>query len=136
MQRSLLSDGLEFSRSETILRWNGERHALETRYTWLEADAGAGRPTATSEWAVDASRDLGRDWTGRVNWRYDFITNDASSAGLGLTYLSDCLTVDFDVERRFTSTTTLQSSTSFGLGIELAGFGADDRRDRKRRCGI
>ncbi|WP_179380533.1 LPS-assembly protein LptD [Jannaschia marina] len=136
MQRSLVSDGLEFSRSETILRWRGRRHDLETRYTWLEADAGAGRPIDTSEWALDAARDLGGDWTGRVNWRYDFITNDASSAGLGLTYRSDCVTVDLDVERRFTSTTTLDSSTRFGLGVELAGFGADDRRDRRRRCGI
>ncbi|SDZ12869.1 LPS-assembly protein [Jannaschia faecimaris] len=136
MQRALVSDGLDFSRSETILRWTGARHGLETRYTWLEADAGAGRPIDTSEWALDATRDLGSDWTGRVNWRYDFVTNDASSAGLGLTYRSDCVTVDFDVERRFTSTTTLQSSTRFGLGVELAGFGADDRSKRRRRCGI
>ncbi|SFJ54485.1 LPS-assembly protein LptD [Jannaschia pohangensis] len=136
MQRSLFSDGFEFSSSETILRWNGDRHALETRYTWLESDAGAGRPRDTSEWEVDASYDLGGDWTGRANWRYDFVTNDASRAGLGLTYRSDCVTVDFDVERRFTSTASLQPTTKFGLGVELAGFGADDRRDRQRRCGL
>ena len=70
-----------------------------------------------------------------MNWRYDFVTDDASSAGLGLTYRSDCVTMDLNVERRFTSTTTLQSSTRFGLGVELAGFGADDR-PRRRRCGI
>ncbi len=136
MQRSLVDDDLDFSRSDTILRWAGDRHALETTYTFLEADAGAGRPIDTSEWSLDASRDLAGDWTGRAKWRYDFVTNDASSAGVGLTYRSDCVTVDFDVERRFTSTTTRESSTSFGLGVELAGFGADDRRKRKRRCGI
>lgn len=136
MQRSLVSDGFEFSRSETILRWNGPDHSLQTRYTWLEADAAAGRPIDTSEWGLDAARDLGGDWTGRVNWRYDFITDDASSAGLGVTYRSDCVTVGLDVERRFTSTTTLQSSTRFGLGVELAGFGANDRGERRRRCGI
>ena len=135
MQRSLVSDGFEISRSETILRWNRPSDSLQTRYTWLEADAGAGRPLDTSEWALDAARELGRDWTGRVNWRYDFVTDDASSAGLGLTYRSDCVTMDLNVERRFTSTTTLQSSTRFGLGVELAGFGADDR-PRRRRCGI
>lgn len=136
MQRALISDELDFSRSETILRWNGPSHSLETRYTWLESDAGAGRPIDTSEWALDGVRDLSDDWTGRVNWRYDFVTNDASSAGLGLTYRSDCVTMDFDVERRFTSTSTLESSTRFGLGIELAGFGADDRNKRRRRCGL
>ncbi|WP_298433848.1 LPS assembly protein LptD [uncultured Jannaschia sp.] len=136
MQRSIFDDQFDFARSETILRWTGPRHSLQTRYTWLEADVAAGRPIDTSEWALDASRDLGGDWTGRVNWRYDFVTNDASRAGAGLTYRSDCVTVDFDVERRFTSNTTLRPSTRFGLGVELAGFGADDRRTRKRRCGI
>ena len=136
LQRALFDDQFDFARSETILRWNGPRHMLETRYTFLESDVAAGRPIETSEWALDASRDLGGDWTGRVNWRYDFVTNDASRAGLGLTYRSDCVTVAFDVERRFTSNTTLEPSTRFGLGIELAGFGAEDRRDRRRRCGI
>ncbi|MCK0166075.1 LPS assembly protein LptD [Jannaschia sp. S6380] len=135
-QRALIDDALDVSRAETILRWRGDRHALETRYTWLESDAEAGRPLDTSEWEMDAAYDLGVDWTGRVNWRYDFVTNDASRAGLGLTYRSDCVTVDFDVERRFTSNDDLEPSTKFGLGVELAGFGADDRRKRRRRCGI
>ncbi len=136
LQRALVSDELDVSRSETLLRWAGPLHSVDTRYTWLEADAEAGRPIDTSEWALDATRELGGDWTGRVNWRYDFSTDDASSAGLGLTYRSECVTLGFDVERRFTTTTTLQSSTRFGLAVELAGFGADDRRTRRRRCGI
>ncbi|WP_371154439.1 LPS-assembly protein LptD [Jannaschia sp. 2305UL9-9] len=136
MSRSLFDDQLTFSRSESILRWSSDDHAVETRYTWLEADPTAGRTLDTSEWTMDAALGLGDDWTGRANWQYDFVTNDASSAGLGLTYRSDCVTVDFDVERRFTSTTTLQPSTSFGLSVELAGFGADDSAKRARKCGI
>ena len=136
MQRALFDDQLSLSRADTILRWSGQRHSLETRHTYLEADAGAGRPIDTSEWSVDTSFDLGGDWTGRANWRYDFVTDDASRAGLGLTYRSDCVTVDFGVERRFTSTAALSPSTSFGLSVELAGFGADDRRTRARKCGL
>ncbi|UWQ17155.1 LPS-assembly protein LptD [Jannaschia sp. M317] len=136
MQRSIFDDQFTFARSETILRWQGSGHLIDTRYTYLEADPTAGRPIDTSEWSFDASLDLAGDWTGRANWRYDFVTNDASNAGLGLTYRSDCVTVDFDVERRFTSTASLQPSTRFGLSVELAGFGADDRRTRARKCGL
>ncbi|MEM9798311.1 MAG: LPS assembly protein LptD [Pseudomonadota bacterium] len=136
MQRSLISDELSLSRAETIVRWNGSRHDLETRHTYLEADAEAGRPLDTSEWALDFSYDLREDWTAKANWRYDFVTNDASRAGLGLTYRSDCVTIDFDVERRFTSNIDLEPSTRFGLGVELAGFGRDDRARRSRRCGL
>lgn len=136
LSRSTFDDHLAFSRSETSVAWAGERLALDTQYTWLEGDVAAGRPIDTSEWTVDAALELGRDWTAEANWQYDFVTNDASRAGLGLIYRSDCVTVDFGVERRFTSTTTLQPSTTFGLSVELAGFGADDRERRARRCGL
>ncbi|CUH39639.1 Organic solvent tolerance protein [Jannaschia seosinensis] len=136
MNRSLFSDAFSFSSSETILRWSGPRHALSTRYTWLDEDVGAERFSNTGEWEVDAAYDLARDWTGRVNWRYDFVDDEASRAGLGLTYRSDCVTVDFDVERRFTSSDDLEPTTRFGLGVELAGFGADDRPVKRRRCGL
>jgi LPS-assembly protein len=134
--RSTFDDGLTFSRSETALAWVGEGFALDTAYTFLEADSAALRPIDTSEWRLDAAVDLARDWTGRVNWQYDLETNDASRAGLGLRYRSDCVTVDLDVERRFTSTETLEPTTRFGLQVELAGFGADDRERRARRCGL
>ncbi len=134
--RALFDDALDFTQSETILGWQGARYLLETRYTWLEEDATAGRPDATSEWELDAAYDLTRDWTGRVNWRYEAVTNEASRAGFGLTYRSDCVTVAFDVERRFTSNDDLDTSTRFGFGVDLAGFGADGDRTRRRRCGI
>ena len=136
LTRSTFDGSADVSRSETALRWTGDASALETRYTWLEADEEAGRPIDTSEWALDAEFGLGGDWTGRANWRDDFVTDDASRAGLGLTYRSDCVAIDFDVERRFTSTEALDPTTRFGLGVELAGFGAEARRDRRRRCGI
>ncbi len=136
MQRALFDNELTVSRSETILRWSGASHSFLTRYTYLEADPTAGRPIDTAEWAVDASLDLVDDWTGRVNWRYDFRTDDASSAGLGLTYRSECVTANFDVERRYTSNVNLKPTTRFGLSVELAGFGADDRARRARKCGI
>ena len=136
LQRTLFDGGFDTRRSDTILKWEGIRHELETRFTWLEADEEVGRPIDTSEWSLAARYDLSRDWTGRVNWRYDFVTDEPSRAGLGLTYRSECIEVDVNVETRFTSGGTLQSSTRFGFGVQLAGFGATERRDRRSRCGI
>ena len=134
--RTTFDDDLDFSRSETALAWTTDAFAVDTAYTYLEGDVAAGRAIDTSEWRLDASVGLGRDWTGRVNWQYDFETDDASRAGLGLRYRSDCVTLDMEVERRFTSTETLRPSTRFGLAVELAGFGAEDRPRRARRCGL
>jgi LPS-assembly protein len=135
LHRSLLDDSLELNRSETILEWRGAgRRALETRHTWLERDRLAGRPRDTAEWGLDARFGIGRDWTGRTTWRYDLVTDDPSNAGVGLSYLGNCVRVDFDVERRFTTSTP---TTTFGLGVKLIGVGADDLDETRRgRCGI
>ncbi|MEM8851480.1 MAG: LPS assembly protein LptD, partial [Pseudomonadota bacterium] len=123
LSRSLFDDQFQFSRSETVLRYTGPRLDVATRFTWLEEDIEAGRPIDTSEWTMNAALDITPAWTGRANWRYDFVTDDATRAGVGVTYRTECDTVDFDVERRFTSNDLLEPSTRFGFGIELVGFG-------------
>lgn len=136
MQRALVGDDLTVGRSDTVLRWNGANHALVTRLTYLEADPEGDLPVDTSEWSLSASRTLATDWTGRVNWRYNFIDDDARDAGLGLTYRSECVTVDFDVQRQFTTRTRREADTRIDVGVRLAGIGGTDGRDRRRRCGI
>ena len=134
--RALFDDQLSFARSETLLSYTDPRYSILSGYTWLEADVAAGRLLDTSEWSLDASVALARDWTGQVDWRYDFETNDASTAGVGLTYHSDCVRVDFNVSRRFTATTTLRPATTVGLTFELTGFGAGNEgsRGQRRSC--
>ena len=134
--RMLVDDGLTVGRSETILAWSGPVTDLETRVTYLQADPAADRPIDTAEWSLAASREFGPDWTARVDWRYDLEAEDPRDAGLGLTYRSDCVTVEFDVERTFFGRSTLAPVTRFGLGVQLAGIGGDEARDRRRRCGI
>ncbi|MEM7489188.1 MAG: LPS assembly protein LptD [Pseudomonadota bacterium] len=134
--RSVFDDDLLFSRSETAVYWRGEDLRLETRFTWLEADELAGRPVDSSELLVRGSLNFARDWTGRGNVRYDFTLDDPTFAAVGVTYRTECVTVNFDVSRRFTTNVTLEPTTRFGFGIELAGFGADERGTRSRRCGV
>ena len=134
--RALFDDQLSFARSETLLRYTDDRYSILSGFTWLEADAAAGRLLDTSEWSLNANFALVRDWTGQVDWRYDFRTNDASTAGVGLTYHSHCVRVDFDVSRRFTTTTTLRPTTTVGLTFKLTGFGAGNEgsRGQRRSC--
>jgi LPS-assembly protein len=134
--RALFDDQFTLARSETLLRYTDPRYSVTSGFTWLEADTAAGRPLDTSEWSLDAEVALAPDWTGQVDWRYDFVTNDASSAGVGLSYHSDCVRVDFNVARRFTATTTLRPTTTVGLSVELTGFGAGNEgsRGQRRSC--
>lgn len=135
INRALFDAGFTFTSNELMLGWTGERHLVQTSYTWLIADDSEGRPLDTAEWALDARYDLSTDWSARANWRYDFVTDDATRAGLGLTYANECVDMEFSVSRRFTSATNVEPATEFGVSVSLNGFGAGrSGRSQNRSC--
>ncbi|WP_102109737.1 LPS-assembly protein LptD [Oceaniglobus roseus] len=132
-QRSLFDDQFDFSRSEARLAWQNARTAIGASYLWLKADAAENRPDPLHEIALDTRRRLSRHWTGSFNSRYDLVNDQAAEAGLGLQYRSECLTVDLSLSRRFTSSTSVEPSTDFGVNVSLAGFGSGRNDESYRR---
>ncbi len=124
--RALFSDGLKFSRNEARISYSGERLKLGSSFVWLRAETGVSA-TNRSEWSVDGSYTLRDNWTGRFDWRYDFVTKNAASAGIGLVYLTECIELDLSLSRRFTSSTTVEPETKFSLKVGVAGVGASRR---------
>ena len=131
--RAIFDSDLNFSRDELRLGVTTDRLALSTSYLWLVADAAENRPTATSEWAMAAGYDLGNQWSGRFNWRYDGKAQRATSAGLGLAYRTECVTVDLSLSRRFTASTSAAPTTDFGLSVTLVGFGGSGEAGAVRK---
>lgn len=133
--RSLFDSALNFTSSEISLAWSGERHDLVSTYTFLEADAGEQRDDPLAELAIDGEYSLSSGWDAGVNFRYDFFDNEATRAGLTLGYTNECLDMEFSVSRRYTASSTVEPSTSFGLTVSLAGFGAGrEGRSVSRSC--
>jgi LPS-assembly protein len=135
VNRALFDEGLTFTSNELFLSWRGEDHALETSYTWLEADIAEGRPRDTSEWALDAAYTLRDNWQAGVDWRYDFVEAGPTRAGLELSYVNECVDMALSVSRRFTTSTTVNPVTEVGLTISLNGFGTGrSGRSAARSC--
>ena len=135
VNRSLFDTALNFTSSEVSLAWSGERHDLVSTYTFLEADAGEQRDDPLAELAIDGEYSLASGWDAGVNFRYDFFDNEATRAGLTLGYTNECLDMEFSVSRRYTDSSTVEPSTSFGLTVSLAGFGAGrEGRSVSRSC--
>ncbi|MEI4487217.1 LPS assembly protein LptD [Frigidibacter sp. MR17.14] len=133
--RAVVSDGMDFSRDELRVIWNRDKLDLGTSYTWLAEDAEERRNGATSELAVDAAWDVSDRWRTTLQNRYDFEANRASKTKIGLQYFTECVTVELSASRRYTSSDTVRPTTSFNLGVELAGFGANTRGNAAlRRC--
>ncbi|HDR29609.1 LPS-assembly protein LptD [Rhodovulum sp.] len=133
--RALFDDGFDFSRNDLRVAWDGERVELASSLLWAEANPAENRPDDRSEWVMDAAYRFRDNWIGKTDWRYDFVADRAARAGIGLEYRNECVTVDLSLSRRFTSSTSVEPSTDFGVTVSLSGFGArGDGAGRARRC--
>lgn len=135
VNRSLFDNGFNFTSSELSVAWTGERHELVSTYTFLDADAGEQRNDPLAEWAFDGEYGLTNGWDAGMNFRYDFVDNEATRAGLTLGYTNECVDMEFSVSRRYTATSTVEPATRFGFTVSLAGFGAGrEGRSVARSC--
>lgn len=133
--RSLFDDRFNFAKSETRLVWNGKRWSVASSYIRVDAEPAEGRTQDVSEWNMDAAYAFNRHWTGKFDWRYDVTTNTTARAGLGLQYQNECVNIDLSLSRRFTSSTTVSSTTDVGLQVSLNGFG-NNWRTNSRSCQV
>lgn len=133
INRAVFDDGLDFTRNELRLDWTHDALDISSSFIWQEANLTENRPADSSEWVMDLAYDVTPNWTAKADWRYDFLTDDASEAGIGLEYRNECVSLDLSLSRRFTSSTNVDPSTDFGLTISLAGFGATGDTTRYRR---
>ncbi|WP_169583104.1 LPS-assembly protein LptD [Rhodobacter capsulatus] len=128
--RALVDDDLDFDRDELRLAYLGERAQVAAGYLWmLETEA----TPKTSELLFESDWQLRRGWSSSFDTRYDLVADRAAKASLGLQYSNECVTVDLSLSRRFTSSTSVEPETDFGLSIALAGFGAGSGGNRTER---
>lgn len=133
--RAVFDDDFSFTRNIMRLGWQTPDWNLSSSYVWQEANLLENRPNDSSEWVFDGSYQLHRNWRASADWRYDFINQRARRAGLGLRYRNECIQVDLSLSRRFTSSTSVEPTTNFGLSVSLSGFGAGrDGRSLRRSC--
>ena len=122
--RLILDDAFDITKSETRADWTGGKLDLAATYIFLPADAAESRLTDVSEWTINSRYRFDDTWSMGLDARYDVVADNPTETGLQIGWQNECVTVDFSVSRRFTSSTTLTPSTDFGLSIRLNGFSA------------
>ncbi len=134
--RTLFDDDLDFSKAEIRGDYSGQRTRLGGSYLWLTRDPGEDRDESIAEIAIDGSYRVDRHWTANADWRYDISISRASTAGFGVTYENECVAVGFSIDRRYSTSSSLEPSTSLGLTIALRGFSARKGTETyTRTCG-
>ena len=122
--RTLFDDDASITRAATRIGWDTDWLALNAASIWQAADATESRPDAVSEWTLDTDVQLSPTWSVSFDTRYDLAGDEPARAGLGVVYHNECVTVDLSVSRRYTSSDTVDPSTSFGVSVTLNGFSA------------
>lgn len=132
--RLVFDDAFSVTKGEMRLTLPHAKYGLSSGYVWAVADTTENRPDAISELSFDAYYKLSEGWTSKASGRYDFAAGRASQAGFGLEYKSECVLVDLSLSRRFTSSSSVEPTTDFGLSVELIGFGSGAMPGPARKC--
>lgn len=132
--RLVIGDGLGLTKAEVRLDLDRDRYGLAGSYVQVRADPQESRPRETRELVLDGRYRIAGNWTGRVRGRYDFVADEARTAGVGLGFRTECLSVDLSLSRRFTSSTSVRPTTDFGLQVDLLGFGSGKAAGPARPC--
>ncbi len=132
--RLIFNDDFSLTKGELLAAVSGERYGFAAGYVYAVADLAENRPDPTSELNLYSTYKITPNWTAQFANRYDFQAARAANAGIGLTYRNECLLVDLSLSRRFTSSTSVQPTTDFGLSVELLGFGGGSGAGPARQC--
>ncbi|WP_114287583.1 LPS-assembly protein LptD [Candidatus Halocynthiibacter alkanivorans] len=132
--RNLVADDFSLTKSETRFDWASDPFGLASTYTYLVADADEERDDDASELTLDVAWNFSSYWTSTADWRYDFVAGRAASASIAAEFRNECATVNFSLSRRFTSSTSLEPTTDFGITVSLAGFGGSGEAAPRKRC--
>ena len=122
--RGLLDDDADTTRTDGRIRWRNERVDAGAAYIWQAADLAENRPDTISEWTLDADLTLTDAWSMTLDARYDVAADRPVRAGIGFGWQNECVTIEVSASRRYTSSTSVDPTTTFGLSGSLAGFSA------------
>lgn len=120
--RSLWNGLQDLTVIDSRVAWQNDRISLGANYVWLGPDPEEDRFETSSEWTVDAGFVINEAWAIDVDARYDLAEDRPVRAGATLQWRNECVTVDVSASRRFTSSTTVEPTTTFGISGSIGSF--------------
>lgn len=122
--RGLFDDDIETTRTDGRARWSNERFAVGATYIWQGRDQAENRFDTISEWTLDSGFQLTETLRMSADARYNVAADRPVQAGLGFTWQNEYVTLAVSASRRYTASTSVDPTTTFGLVGSLAGFSA------------
>lgn len=122
--RGLFDDALETTRTDGRVRWRNDWINVGATYIWQGRDPAENRFDTIAEWTLDAGFELSDTLEISSNARYNVAADLPVQAGLGVRWQNECVTIAVSASRRYTSSSSVDPTTTFELTGSLAGFSA------------
>ncbi|MDO6589625.1 LPS-assembly protein LptD [Loktanella sp. D2R18] len=122
--RALFDDNTGLTVADGRIAWKNDRVSLAANYIWQSEDADEDLTDTVSAWTVDAGVVLSDAWRVDLDGRYDIAADSPVSAGIELGWQNECVNINVSASRSYTSSSTVDPSTTFGLSGSLTGFSA------------
>jgi LPS-assembly protein len=132
--RLVFDPNFKLTKGEMRMAFDRGTYGLSSTYMRLLADETESRDDPVSELSLAGRYQLNPSWEANMNARYDFVADRAAAAGLNLAFRNECLKVDMTLSRQFTSSSSVSASTSFGLSVDLLGFGGKAKGGPAAAC--
>jgi LPS-assembly protein len=114
------SDGLNSAAARVT--WRNDWVTLGGNYNWQTTDLNEDRPDTVSEITFDSAFQITDAWKLELDGRYDVAADRAVNATAGIQWRNECVTIDVSASRRFTSSSTVDPTTTFGISGSIGGF--------------
>ncbi len=122
--RSLIDGSGRIEKGALRFGIEGERLSVASTLVHLDAEPAEGRDATSTELNLDTGWQFTPNWRGTAEGRYDIASRQPARLGLGAQFRNECLAVDVSLSRRFASSSSVGARTSFGLSVDLIGFGS------------
>ena len=122
--RGLFDDNAGITVTDSRIAWQNDEVSLAAAYIWQAKDTVENRTGTVSEWTLDAGFVLSEAWTLDLDGRYDVAADRPVRAGIGLGWKNECVNINVSASRRYTSSSTVAPTTTYGISGSLTGFSA------------
>jgi LPS-assembly protein len=122
--RSLWDDDTGLTVADGRLAWRNKKISLGANYVWQADDIAEGRDITISEWTFNSAFNFNESLTFDLNARYDVAGDRPVRGGIGVQWRNECVTIDVSASRRYTSSSTVDPTTTYGISGTVGGFSA------------
>ena len=74
------------------------------------------------EWKINSNFKINQKWDLTSNLRFDEVENHLALLGAGISYENQCVTVNLEMDRRYSLEGTSPPTTNFSFAINFKGF--------------